>query len=655
MSSISVVIPVYNRHDTIRNAIKSIYAQNWNKNKLEIILSDDNSEKPFDYLLEKFPDLKIIRSTKNSGAGVARQRGMNIATGKWITFLDADDEFTNHFFEILNKVDIRYNIIRTQILIKFIEGGEQLFNGDTLGLIHGSIYRMGFLKKYNITFDDKLRISEDTLFQVVASKFAEKSIYYSDICGYIFYKNKYSTTYSLGEKWHTSYQTSYFHTKFLIKCDGLLTKNEKENYLLSNMCHIFEGRQKCDVIDPNAINIYFDYIQKYLNLNKWESIELLINKNATLLSHINTIESLYHRYKTKKDYILSIIIPVYNSHQYISKNLDHLYKVLGGYIKYTEIIITDDCSDNSDYSYLLPNHKNLKIINNDTNVKMGLNRNRGLDIADGSWVCFIDGDDEGLSSEAFHEFFSLANKNVLYNVIWGKCDIEKDFVVSVLSVLHGKFYKKSFLDSQGIRFSDKIINSEDYYFNQRVIFSISEKRKNSKSIFYSDSTYYLWNYNEDSVFRRKYNDRECLEEFLDEHIYSSILAVQDGYFSDEMWKIVLLHVVISTCNYISLYKNTSKNFKKDNIMYLCGIMLILKNRYNITLSNFDDYFNEYIERVECLYSKDLNGEAYRNFDRTLLKISYNIILRMSTRQIEKLTNEFKKVGIDIMKTKNHQQ
>ena len=74
---ITVIIPAYNAHDTIQAAIQSIY--NTNYDNLEILISDDNSDIGYKYLFKTYPDIKIIRSNINFGAGVARQKAIDIA------------------------------------------------------------------------------------------------------------------------------------------------------------------------------------------------------------------------------------------------------------------------------------------------------------------------------------------------------------------------------------------------------------------------------------------------------------------------------------------------------------------------------------------------------------------------------------------------
>jgi len=88
---ISVVIPVYNREQTIRRAIDSVLAQELLPE--EIIVVDDGSTDNTPEILNSYlPKIQVVRQG-NKGVSAARNRGIEVAGGKWIAFLDSDDEW----------------------------------------------------------------------------------------------------------------------------------------------------------------------------------------------------------------------------------------------------------------------------------------------------------------------------------------------------------------------------------------------------------------------------------------------------------------------------------------------------------------------------------------------------------------------------------
>lgn len=90
---VSVVIPMYNRENTIRRAIESVINQTY-KN-IEIIVVDDNSTDASVRIVEEYVGdrVKLILLPHNSGANAARNAGIREAKGDYIAFQDSDDEW----------------------------------------------------------------------------------------------------------------------------------------------------------------------------------------------------------------------------------------------------------------------------------------------------------------------------------------------------------------------------------------------------------------------------------------------------------------------------------------------------------------------------------------------------------------------------------
>ena len=92
----SIIIPTYNP-TKIQRCFDSIESQNLN-NDIEVILVDDNStDKSYLSLLKNYTfDYKLIENKETCYQGVARQIGLDAATGEWVTFLDPDDDFAEN-------------------------------------------------------------------------------------------------------------------------------------------------------------------------------------------------------------------------------------------------------------------------------------------------------------------------------------------------------------------------------------------------------------------------------------------------------------------------------------------------------------------------------------------------------------------------------
>lgn len=89
MASISVVIPAYNAENTVVDAIHSVLRQTLPAH--EIILIDDGStDRTAAVVRENFPHVRV-KEVENGGPSRARNHGIQLASGEWIAFLDADD------------------------------------------------------------------------------------------------------------------------------------------------------------------------------------------------------------------------------------------------------------------------------------------------------------------------------------------------------------------------------------------------------------------------------------------------------------------------------------------------------------------------------------------------------------------------------------
>lgn len=102
---ISVIIPVYNVENYLERCIKSVISQTFKD--LEIILVDDGSTDRSGQLCDKFAKddsrIKVIHK-KNGGLSSARNSGIDIAIGEYITFVDSDDWILPDAYEYLLNV-----------------------------------------------------------------------------------------------------------------------------------------------------------------------------------------------------------------------------------------------------------------------------------------------------------------------------------------------------------------------------------------------------------------------------------------------------------------------------------------------------------------------------------------------------------------------
>ncbi|QKY15578.1 glycosyltransferase family 2 protein [Halorubrum sp. CBA1229] len=108
MPRVSVVIPVYNSSDTLPRALTSALSQTYDD--IEIIVIDDGSIDDTEEVMASFDDRRIrfFQHEKNRGGSAARNTGIEHATGEYIAFLDADDEW------FPSKVERQVNVLESR-------------------------------------------------------------------------------------------------------------------------------------------------------------------------------------------------------------------------------------------------------------------------------------------------------------------------------------------------------------------------------------------------------------------------------------------------------------------------------------------------------------------------------------------------------------
>lgn len=194
MVKISVIVPVYNAVLYLEKCLNSLLMQTYKD--LEIICVNDGSTDNSLEILEKYraEDSRInIINIENSGVGAARNQGLQVFTGEYVSFIDADDwvnltlyeTFVNSTFE--NPVDIwvfnlGYNYVKnSKILVKNsvkLEDWDNWKSPETILTFDdcnnpfysgmsacNKIYRGDFLRNNNLKFAEGI-IFEDALFNL---------------------------------------------------------------------------------------------------------------------------------------------------------------------------------------------------------------------------------------------------------------------------------------------------------------------------------------------------------------------------------------------------------------------------------------------------------------------------------------------------------
>lgn len=190
---ISIIIPVYNKEKYLDECIKSVVNQDYKD--IEIIIindgSQDNSENIIKQWISKDSRIRYL-TQENKGVASARNKGISMANGKYLFFLDADDLLkenailtlvncaeqteadiiTANFFEKIedkiikkpsfsNQLYSESDLYTTDVILEMF-----IINNRHMAMAGNKLYKTEFLKKHKITYFDGV-IAEDRLFNLM--------------------------------------------------------------------------------------------------------------------------------------------------------------------------------------------------------------------------------------------------------------------------------------------------------------------------------------------------------------------------------------------------------------------------------------------------------------------------------------------------------
>ena len=208
---LSIIIPTYNAERYISRIFS--YFTSYSGYAFELVFIDDKST---DSTVEKLQInaqnsnlcIKIIQNEKNLGPGGSRNKGIVESSGEYITFLDSDDAFTDHYFgEIMPLLNHNYDVIVHDAQLTFDNKPSKYYSMFTTdmdegllekkkalvfinGCTWGKVYKKALIKRFDIEFLN-IKRNEDTPFTKIAIASAT-NIFYIKKTLYEYYQNNNS-------------------------------------------------------------------------------------------------------------------------------------------------------------------------------------------------------------------------------------------------------------------------------------------------------------------------------------------------------------------------------------------------------------------------------------------------------------------------------
>ena len=293
---VSIIVPVHNVENYLTTCINSLLSQTWGEYEIIIINdgSTDSSTSICNYYANNFSNINVIHQSCK-GVSFTRNKGIELAKGEFITFVDSDDWVSSDYLEELMHPIINHHldfIISGMIdiydwpsnnithrlpdsgILRFTEAKDyyQIMTTELMTSPVAKIYRKSIIEKYNIKFNSTLSFAEDKEFNIMYMRYAQKG------CSipYVGYNYRRNTINSLTKKEHQGVFNTYCRQWLILK-DNFYTK----------------GFTSIPFIDQMLVNELFNIINDYIYQTA------INNKPIESSTHINFVFLRQHKNKIK--------------------------------------------------------------------------------------------------------------------------------------------------------------------------------------------------------------------------------------------------------------------------------------------------------------------------------------------------------------------
>lgn len=336
---VSFIIPAYNAADTIVRCLESIHNLTLGKEDYEIIVIDDCSTDETVSIIGNWKleigdcKLEILQQPENHRQGAARNRGVKVAKGEYICFVDADDAVMEG---IVNAIRLAKEMKADMVALHYGNANESgeitseaqkllfaegiSFTGIEMQNKHpywcsapwGYIYSKDFLQGVNYPFVEKV-LYEDSDFVAVHLYHAKRMIYSQEL-GYKAYYREGSTTH------HTSYKNvadylllgvrmNRFY-KSIVNSEELIVNSEKQKFaegILEGAC--WNVQKSCKRMiklgSIEEVRAYYERIDAIVNRD-----DLCADKQLQRY-YWNAWTSICIKHKRITMLLLAVLIPMY--------------------------------------------------------------------------------------------------------------------------------------------------------------------------------------------------------------------------------------------------------------------------------------------------------------------------------------------------------
>lgn len=370
---VSIIIPVYNGSNYLKEAIDSALAQTYNNIEIIVVNDGSNDNGATEAIAKSFGKKIRYYRKENGGVATALNLGIEKMTGEYFSWLSHDDlyypkkveaqvDFLNSLDEKKVVIYSNYSLLKVGQIIPVIHNHEMLIRKKKYSLLRGCVNGIAMLIPKSIldevgTFNPDLRCTQDyDLWCRIQSKYS--FVHMQDVLS--------MTRIHPGQDSVVSPKVVSEGNDLWIKMVKKVSDKEKIKY---------EG---------TLFNFYYE-MAKFLENTPYTGALDYCKSKMIESEKSQDLNSDLHK--------VSVIIPFYNRPK---ETINAVKSVLKQSHDNLEIILVNDGSkdDISSVRDFVMRHKNIKLLDNKKNLGPAASRNAGIREAKGEYIAFLDSDDE---------------------------------------------------------------------------------------------------------------------------------------------------------------------------------------------------------------------------------------------------------------------
>ncbi len=579
---VSVIIPVYNVEGYLRECLDSVVNQTLKE--IEIICIDDGSTDCSLSILKEYAqkDARIsVLQQENLHAGVARNAGMAIAKGKYLSFLDADDFFDA---DMLKRMCHQAEKDRSDVVMCT----NSVYDDE----LKQHVRKTKFEKKYlKISPFRPLDVS-DALYTIsnpnawtklfLAKQIKDNEVRFESVlsCNDITFV---CTMLSLAKR-VSLLNENLVHYRINSKTNITEHRAQSVDCFIKAAAKLHQNLRRRDILDSYIIT-YLDRIKKSF---VWELSHCPEEEREkwTRLAEQKLPPQVF-AYITDKKEKISVIIPVYNTEKYLKQCLD---SVVNQTLNEIEIICVNDGSTDNSLKILRDyvEWDSRVVIIDQNNQGLSRSRNNALKIVRGEYVQFVDSDDL-IKEDTCEKLYKKAKLNDLDML----CFSGYNFTETPKERLENTYWSYSGILS---------------FLNGKKIFNIYDLgEKANKMIVSSCLTIYR------NEFLKKYDIIFPVDLCFEDNVFYLKSLTKAARISIDPEEYYVRRIRAG-----SITQNWDKHF--GDYFDIADIVLGYLKSIRIDESIYSSYKKSYLERCVSLYRSYGRGKETENYLKRIRKI-----------------------------------